>query len=111
MHVFAISELRANDTCEREEEDNDGDDDDDNDDIQIPEFILKLASSQEEDNIEKEESNRVSMLFAGALSRKVSRKISKAKKECQNGYYCRKKGDGNEGKCEKRNVTGKYMYI
>ncbi|XP_003384196.1 PREDICTED: uncharacterized protein LOC100633842 [Amphimedon queenslandica] len=99
--------LGANDTCKREEESNDRDDDDNvNDDISIPEFILKLASSQEEENIEKEERKHVSMLFAGALSRKVSRMINKAKKECQNGYYCRKKGDGSEGKCEKKNVTG-----
>ena len=113
MHIIILSELSANETCQRkegdEENENSDDDDDDDDEYGIPAAELLRASSEEEDQMVEEEGKRVRKLFAGASARRVSRKMNKAMKKCQDGYYCEMKGRGDgKGECQRKNTTGNY---
>ncbi|XP_019848788.1 PREDICTED: uncharacterized protein LOC109580248 [Amphimedon queenslandica] len=125
--------LRRNDTCVRDDDNDDDDDydddheqDDDRDDDHdndhdgsnqdgdeddyvsddIPPVELELASSTEEDMMEKDEDDKISRIFTGSSSRRASRKINRYINRCRNGYYCRKIRDGSRGRCYQQNTNG-----
>lgn len=115
LYIIILSELSANDTCQKEESDEENensDDDDDDDEYGIPAAELLRASSEEEDQMVEEEGKRVRKLFAGASARRVSRKMNKAMKKCQDGYFCEMKGRGDgKGGCQRKNTTGNYNSV
>ena len=109
LYIIILSELSANETCQRKESDEENENSDDDDEYGIPAAELLRASSEEEDQMVEEEGKRVRKLFAGASARRALRKMNKAMKKCQDGYFCEMKGRGDgKGECQRKKTTGNY---